>query len=221
MPGLVMLVILFDLEGTIVKTKLESSTTRFRQQTRRTLIELGIPEEALREIETSTLMRNKAREYVNNNFTLKQAKQFHRKLDQFLEPWEMGAARTSKLYAHAISTLRELKNQGYKMGIITNTSTKAANHILKRYRLTEYFDLVITRNHVEKLKPAPEGILLALRRLDAKNFILIGDLSYDAKATKKAGGKSIIIRRTSCDSLEADYVVHSLQQIPSLIRQIT
>lgn len=54
-----------------------------------------------------------------------------------------------------------------------------------------------------------------------KNYILVGDLSYDAEAARKAGGKSIIVNRTPSKSLEfqADYVVQSLLEVPSLIQK--
>jgi hypothetical protein len=60
------LAVLLDLEGTLVQTPWENlrHVQEFRQQTRRKLIELGIPVSLLGGIERSTLMRNTAADFV-------------------------------------------------------------------------------------------------------------------------------------------------------------
>jgi len=80
--------------------------------------------------------------------------------------------------------------------------------------------VVATREDVKRLKPDPEGILLALKKLGETEFFLVGDLIYDAQAAENAGGLSIIVNRNPSKDLEfpADYVVQSLAEIPALIR---
>jgi phosphoglycolate phosphatase-like HAD superfamily hydrolase len=106
-----------------------------------------------------------------------------------------------------------------KMGLVTNTSMKAVDIIFQLHGLKTYFDVVITREKVKKLKPDPEGILLALRKLDVKKFLMVGDLVHDVLAAKSANGTSILVKRsfeeTDC---EADYVVQSLSDVLKIVQ---
>jgi len=219
-----MVVVLFDLEGTLVKTIWDeqepSSILEFRQQTREKLIKLGIPPQVLSEVKTYTLMCNKAFEYAEENFSEKEAKLFHRQIDEFARGFEMLSAESSKLFPETLATLRTLKRLGYKMGIITNTSKEAVDLIFSKNKLREFFEVVITREDVKRLKPDPEGVLLALKRLGETEFFLVGDSIYDAQAAEKADGLSITVNRNPSKDLEfqADYVVQSLAEIPTLIR---
>jgi len=67
---------LFDLEDTLVETPWadHQHVLEFRRETRQKLIELRIPPNALEGIERATIMRNKASEYVQQNFTKANAK---------------------------------------------------------------------------------------------------------------------------------------------------
>jgi len=216
-----MVAVLFDLEGTLIRTILEDSsfTLEFRQQTREKLIELGIPPQVLGKVKRYTLMCNKAFEYVEKNFSEEKARLFHHELDEVVKGFEMRSAESSKLFPETLATLRKLKRIDCKMGIVTNTSKKAGDFVFSRYELGDFFEVVITREDVKRLKPDPGGVLLALKRLGETEFFLVGDLIYDAQAAEKAGGLSIIVNRNPSKDLEfrADYVVHSLAEIPALI----
>jgi len=223
-----MVAVLFDLEGTLVQTdrafwRDNSIVQEFRRLTREKLIELGIPPKALGETKTYTLMRNKAVEYVEENFSEEEAKIFLQKMDEFLEKYEMGSARGSELFPDAIPALRGLRALGYKLGLITNTSRKAVECMFSLHGIREYFDVVITREDVKKFKPEPEGIQLALKKLGERDFVLVGDLIYDASAAETAGGLSIKVNRNPPRELDfhADYTVQSLEEIVSIIEAIS
>ena len=219
-----MVVILFDLEGTLIQTKGEDpgATFEFRRQTRKKLIELGVPPDTLKGVDKSTLMRNKALDYVKVNFSRDKTRMFHDELQKFLQNYELDWARSSKLYSQTIPTLHELRKLGYKMGLVTNTSKKAVELIFSMYPIEEYFEVVVTREDTKRLKPDPEGVFLALERPDEEKFFLVGDLIYDAQAAEKAGGSSIIVKRDPCENLSfhADYVVQSLAKIPILVQKL-
>lgn len=100
-----MIAVLFDLEGTLIQTPWEESDNvlEFRRRTRRKLIELGIPSSVLEGIERSTIMRNKASEYVEKHFSETEARRFNRETEKFLKYYEMDAARNSKLFPKLLS----------------------------------------------------------------------------------------------------------------------
>lgn len=93
--------------------------------------------------------------------------------------------------------------------------------MLSSHGIADFFEVIVTREDVKKLKPDPEGILLALKRLEARDFFFVGDLVYDSEAAEKAGGKSIIVNRNPSMKLgfPADYIVNSLTEIPRIIQQ--
>jgi phosphoglycolate phosphatase-like HAD superfamily hydrolase len=108
-----------------------------------------------------------------------------------------------------------------KIGLVTNTSMKAVDTVFQLHDLKMYFDVVITREKVKKLKPDPEGIILALKKLGVKTFFMVGDLDHDVSAAKSAKGTSILVKRNPNEKtdFEADYVVHSLSEILKIIQE--
>jgi len=217
-----MVIVLFDLEGTLVQTEWEqpNHVVFFRRETRKKLLELGIPPLVLEGTGgRSTIMRNKALDYVRKNFGEEKIKHFQREVERFLEYYELSAVKSSKLFPEALSTLSQLKSLGCHIGLVTHTSKKAVHHYFSMYGLGNYFDVIVTREDVEKLKPDPEGVLFALRRLRETRFFLVGDLEHDAIAAEKAGGLSIIVNRDSSKvpQFHADFVVKSLSEVPAIV----
>jgi putative hydrolase of the HAD superfamily len=215
--------VLFDLEDTLIQTPWSDfqRVKKFRRKTREKLIALGIPSRLLEGIERATLMRNKSYEYAEKNFSRTENERFHRELEEFLSEYEVDSAKNSKLFPDTIPTLQELKKLGLKIGLVTNTSEKAVNIIFKLHGLKGYFDVVITREKVKQLKPSPEGILLAVKTLGVNDFFMVGDLLFDVLAAKNANGTAIFVKRDfqEKDDPPADYVVHSLIEIPAIVQE--
>lgn len=90
----------------------------------------------------------------------------------------------------AIRCLKNLKSQNMKLGLVTMASTA---DIERKKTVLKYINVIITRNHVNKVKPNPEGLLRALKKLKSKpdTAIYIGDLPIDIQAAKSAKMKSI------------------------------
>jgi len=216
-----MVIVLFDLEGTLVRTEWEQPdhVLLFRRETRKKLLELGIPPLVIEGDVRSTVMRNKALDYAKKNFGQARFKQFLLEIEKFLRCYELSAAKSSRVFPETLNTLRQLKALSCRMGLVTNTSKKAVNHYFSMHGLKNYFNVVVTREDVEKLKPDPEGVLLALKRLEGKRFLLVGDLEHDAIAAEKAGGLSIIVNRdqSNVPRFHADYVVQSLSEVPVIV----
>jgi pyrophosphatase PpaX len=214
--------VLFDLEGTLVQTPWEEPqhVLEFRHQTRTKLIELGIPLSVLDGIERSTVMRNRALEYVEGNFSGASKRRYHQEMEKFLRQYELEAARRSKLFPETMLVLNELKKLGLRMGLITNTSREAVDIVFQLHTLQKYFDVIITRNDVKKLKPDSEGVLLAIKKLKVSSFFMIGDLPLDMLAAKNANGVFIVVKRNPEDELDipADYSVQSLSEVQSIVR---
>jgi HAD superfamily hydrolase (TIGR01549 family) len=214
--------VLFDLEDTLVQTPWANRqhVLEFRRKTKEKLIEIGIPPSLLEGIERATIMRNKSIEYVEKNFTKTEAQKFYLEMEKFLSKYELDSAKKSKLFPETIQTLKTLRTLGARIGLVTNTSIKAVNIVFQTHRLKHYFDVVVTRENVKKLKPDPEGVLLAVKKLNVKNFFIVGDLVHDVIAARSANGSSILVKTNSEEKMnfEADHVVKSLNEIINIIQ---
>jgi phosphoglycolate phosphatase len=238
--------VLFDLEDTLVQTpwSIHDHVLEFRRNTRNKLLALGVPAEILEGVERATIMRNKAQAYVGVNFNKTKTRRFQREMEKFLRRYELDSARKSRLFPDCVSTLETLRRLGAKLGLVTNTSKEAVAIVFQIHGLESFFDVTVTRENVRKLKPDPEGILFAAKKLDVARFFMVGDLILDLLAAKGAGGVAIIIKRTAEKSnfnnalkslteeilseiherigseanLQPDYTVQSLSEIPLIIQ---
>jgi len=243
--GSVNMAVLFDLEDTLIQTPWadHQHVLEFRRKTREELVSFGIPASVLEGIERSAMMRNKALEYLEQNSNEAEVERFKARLEEFLSQYELESANKSKLFSDAIPSLETLRKSGIKMGLVTSTSTKAVDIIFQRHSLAGYFKAVVTRENVKRLKPDPESILLAVKELGVKRFLMVGDLALDIIAAKNAEGTAVLVDRypEHSDSqylfkglppdilelakkcvdkngfLRADYVVKSLLEVPQIV----
>jgi len=223
---MVMVSVIFDLEGTLVRTTemTEQIIRDFRRQTRNKLIEFGVPEETLTGVETSALMRNKAVRYADTSLSNSEKARVMQELNRFLLGYELKWAENSKIFPDTMPTLRTLRSRGIRMAIVTNTSRQAAQSILANHTLSEYFDVVITRDSVAQVKPDPQGVFLTMERLRERNAFFVGDMPVDSEAARRAGIKSILIKRSWPPHLfsfefPADHTVESLSDIPKILKE--
>ncbi|NLH63416.1 MAG: HAD-IA family hydrolase [Erysipelotrichaceae bacterium] len=85
--------------------------------------------------------------------------------------------------------LRELKKQGYQLGIVSSRLTESCEMWLKEFKIYDLFDVVLGRDQFMAPKPAPDGILKACEMLDHghDSCIYVGDNASDIEAAKRAG----------------------------------
>ena len=86
------------------------------------------------------------------------------------------------------SMLNILKENGYKLGIVTGKSSKSLEISLKFLEIEKLFDCKITGDDVTKPKPDPEGInkLLTILNINNGEAIFLGDSDADVLAGQKA-----------------------------------
>jgi len=85
--------------------------------------------------------------------------------------------------------LEELDRSGRSLAVVTSETETLSDYALETFNLRNYFDSLVTSDHVLRRKPDPEGIHLALRkmRLCPQECMLIGDSTADIAAGKNAG----------------------------------
>lgn len=116
-----------------------------------------------------------------------------------------------KIYPNTKKVLEKLTN--YKKCIITNTPCDCTKQILQTFKITKYFDLILTSDDVKQAKPNPEIVQLACKKLNIKpkDVVLIGDTESDIEAGRSAGCKVIGIK------IKADFTVDNLNEILNIL----
>ena len=100
-------------------------------------------------------------------------------------------------YPFAFKVLDELRNKGYRMGIISNWDD-SARAILKKHSLDHFFEHIIISSEIGCEKPAIEIFKRAIQAASVKptECIYVGDNYYDdATGCRKAGIESVIVNR--------------------------
>ena len=86
-----------------------------------------------------------------------------------------------KMIDGVMELLTKLRNQGYKLGIITSNSADCVSHFLKKYNIEDFFSYI--RTDVSMFgKPRA---LKQTKKLLKKNFVYVGDELRDVEACRK------------------------------------
>jgi len=218
--------VIFDLDGTLANFNLDFKT--LRADVRSYLMRRGVPASVLSVNESIFEMLAKSEIFVKNNG--KHSEAFEEVRSQALaiaEKYEMEAASTTSLMPGAKDTLDELKRMNVKMGLCTTSSEKAANYILQRFKIEDYFQIVVARDRVKYVKPHTEQFEVALKALGAspQNAVIVGDSVVDMQS---AGELKIIAvgLPTGFSIMEqlmnngANYIITSLSDLPTLIKKV-
>ena len=143
------------------------------------------------------------------------------------EKYEMEAASTTNLQVGAIETLKELKQMNLKIGLCTTSSEKAVNYILKRFKIQDFFQVVVPRDKVKYVKPSTEQFEIALKALsiNPQATVIVGDSIVDMQSAKELKAIAVGLP-TGMSTLEqlknngANYIITSLTDLPVLIKEI-
>lgn len=90
--------------------------------------------------------------------------------------------------------LDELQIIGIPMAIVTNNRSSTVRQIVRHLGLESFFPVIVGEQDVERPKPDPEPVRLALRALglDAgADILFVGDSRTDAMAAAAAGVSSV------------------------------
>jgi phosphoglycolate phosphatase len=218
--------VIFDLDGTLANFNLDFKT--LRAEVRSYLIRIGVPVSVLNVNESIFEMLAKTEIFVKHN--CKPPVEFGDIRCQVMataEKYEMEAASTTNLMPGAYETLKELKQMNLKIGLCTTSSEKAANYILKRFKIEEFFQIVVARDKVKYVKPNTEQFEVALKGLGAtpQTAVIVGDSIVDMQSAKEL--KTIAVGLpTGTSTMEqlmdngANYIITSLTDLPTLIKKI-
>ena len=141
------------------------------------------------------------------------------------EIWEEISDVDIKLLPGVSKTIKNLKGKGYKIGIVTSGGGEGIK-ALRENGLKDCIDVVITRNDVQRLKPAPDSILDCIKMLELlpEDCIYVGDSVVDIIAGKSAGTKTVGVLTgvSNYESLKRenpDIIIRDINELMEYISQ--
>lgn len=159
---------MFDLDGTLVDSKLDFSELRRR---------LGWPEQSLILEHLATLDCEVKKQQA----------------EQIIIDFELEGARRASWMPNAEVLLQQLKRQNMPMAILTRNMRQATDLCMQALNIP--IELVLTRDDAPA-KPQPEGLWLIAEQLAvAPNEILyVGDYLFDIQTARNAGAYCCLYR---------------------------
>ncbi|MBD3190538.1 MAG: HAD-IA family hydrolase [Candidatus Heimdallarchaeota archaeon] len=122
--------------------------------------------------------------------------------------------------------LQEILSQNYKVVLLTNASRSVIDVAAEKIPELYEFDLVITRDDTEAIKPDAAGFFKALKVLDlqADQVISVGDQVSDIVAGKKAGLRTVAITgeftehtKPQLKEYNPDFLIQDVRDLPKLL----
>ena len=125
-----------------------------------------------------------------------------------------------------IPFLKKLKKENIILGVASSAYHKRIDVLLKVCKLTDFFDVILSGDHVQHGKPDPEIYIKTaeLLKRDPKDCIVFEDATSGILAAKAAGMKVIGYsgeNHNKQDLSQADKVINSfIKATPSLLKDL-
>lgn len=107
----------------------------------------------------------------------------------FLEVAQELQRKEATLFPGASELIRALNANGTKIALVSTKKGDTLSIIMERFGLLQDLETVIGSADVRRPKPDPEGLLLAMKRMEARpeDTLFCGDTVLDAGAAQNAG----------------------------------
>jgi phosphoglycolate phosphatase len=138
---------------------------------------------------------------------------------EMLEIYGRHLTGVTTLLPGAAELVAVLRQQGARLGIVTNKPQRFIETILDHFGLAGDFDVVIGSDAGVTPKPAPDMLLAAMEKLaaDPRDTVMVGDSASDVDSARAAGVASVLRRggytHTPAEKLGADVVVDRLDEL--------
>jgi phosphoglycolate phosphatase len=210
--------VIFDFDGTLAKLNIDF------QQMRVAVMEIissyGITGD---ELHTRFVLEmiDGAFEILNRRPDGK-AQSFLTEANTVIEKIEVEAAHRGELFEHTRELLASLQAMNISCGIITRNCARAVRIVFPD--ILSCCPVVVCRDDVSKVKPHPEHISLALKKLGSSpdSALMVGDHPIDIKTGRNVGTKTCGVLTGRCrknDFIDegADIVLSHAAQLLNII----
>ncbi len=127
-------------------------------------------------------------------------------------------------YPGMSALLAELREAGRPLGIVTSKARHVADLAFAVLPVRDYFDVIVTTEDTDRHKPAPDPVLYALSKLNARpeDAVMVGDAPFDLEAGAAAGCATIGVTwgffdADTLSALNPDAVVDDMSGLADLL----
>ncbi len=215
---------IFDFEGTLVdfQWQLKAAMDEVYPLIEKYIVPCNLDQEFIKQADYCRLYN-----YLQQNISSPDIRQeIINKIDKVFDFFDADAALRWELNPGTHNLLTTLKEADWGLSLASNVGRKALNLMLKKFSLTDYFDLTISRNEVDLLKPEIEGLnfIKSYYRenlLDIDQTCMVGDSVTDIETARNAGiNVAILVNgEDKTDRLRAhrpDYLLDNLSDLEKI-----
>ena len=182
--------VLFDFDGTLVHLNIDFA--QMRADVEAVLPKYNLSLEGKQAQYTLELIEECVQELVARDGEATAAA-FQRDTEAAMVAIELDAASEAGIHPGVPKLLEQLAARGIKVGIVTRNCRAAVEHILSSNTLV--YDILLTRDDVEAVKPEPDHLLTALRLLgvEPRHALMVGDHPMDVRAGRIVGTRTVAV----------------------------
>lgn len=159
--------------------------------------------------------------YLTGNDNSNEAEQFAK---FFKEKADKVMVENTTLYEGVKETLTELKENGYKVAIVTTKFHYRIEQILNKHNAYDLINVIVGAEDVKVEKPNPEGLLWLINYLsiEKSDILYIGDSIVDAKTAENANVKfaAVLTGTTSRTDFEKYRNIYIGENVPDVCKNI-
>ena len=209
--------VILDLDGTIVhlKLRIKEAKKKFLRKLRECGVDIG------------SLTIDVPTEIIMKSIKDKPRSWLMKLVDDSFLPYELEAAEEAELRDDAREVLEKLREEGFKLGLASNNGRVGVYKALKRLGIADLFDVVVTRNDVNSMKPDGKLVSKAVEmlRVARSEAVYVGDTIYDVEAARNAGVRCIVVLGgghplKKLREAEPDAIIKDLRELREALRSL-
>lgn len=176
--------IIFDYDGTLIDTN--DLIVYSLKTAAKNVVNKELSDELLDNILGRTL---------DEQMKMIDAQHYEALMETYKKIYRKNSEDMTYLYDNMDRLVKQLKEQGYQLFILSNKGKRGINFGLNKFNLNNIFDYIISMDDVDKGKPNLEGIskIIEFSKLKPNELILVGDSPYDIEVANTAKITSVLV----------------------------
>jgi phosphoglycolate phosphatase len=210
--------IVFDFDGTLAKLNIDFSF--MRRAVLDTIADYGVPADDLKHLFVLEMI-DAGRKRISAKRPSSAVK-YYKKAHALISQIEIEAAKKGDLLQGTKELLCELQQRDIKTAVVTRNCQAAIEEVFPD--IAEYFNVIMTRNQTDYVKPHPDHLRLTLEVLGVfpKEVAMVGDHPMDIKIGKDIGTWTIgvLTGYSTTDELQkvgANFILDKASDITSIL----
>mgnify|MGYP000004365678 CR=1 FL=1 len=205
--------VIFDFDGTIVELSIDFKKIKEKILNEAKKRKLKIPRKNYPILELLEKIKKLNKE---------EGERFYLIGHEILRDEEIKACEKTNPKEGAVELLKRLKENGIKVGIITRNCKDVVYNVVNKFNIP--YDVILTRDDVEKVKPDPLHIKKILEKLNLKkkDVLIVGDHPFDVRCGKKlnlitCGILSEYTNQEDFIKEKADFILDDIKEIEYIV----